>query len=213
MSRVTDTLRRRARTRDERGVTITEIITVIVILGLVMVPLAFTLNQAITLVPQSTDRTQQAIDRTFFVSKFADDVANSNQQPVLVANKTTCVAPTVPLELGQYISMVNTADTTDTTDDRFAQYYVWQAPVTPTLTKVVVQRVYGKYPLAWGFATAISSTTVATGYCVPGQPLVESDIESGGTSFHRLRLRLSMMDTPTEPVRVVNLEGAMHVTL
>jgi prepilin-type N-terminal cleavage/methylation domain-containing protein len=70
--------RRRSASEDrERGFTLVEVVTTIVIMGLVMAPLCSALIQAMNLIPASSARTQVATDTDRMVSQFSDDVAQT----------------------------------------------------------------------------------------------------------------------------------------
>ena len=66
------------RPRSEDGFTLVEMITTIVIMGLVVVPLCTVMLQSLTLVPQSGSRTQSATDNTRLITQFEDDIAVAN---------------------------------------------------------------------------------------------------------------------------------------
>ena len=83
-------IRRRARRRTEEGFTMAEMLSVIVILGIVMVPLCLTLVSSLTLVPQSGTRTQNATDAARTIEQFSDDIEQS-QGIWLYTNNSTSV--------------------------------------------------------------------------------------------------------------------------
>ena len=61
----------------ERGFTMVEVVTVVVIMGLVIAPLCIALTQAMNLIPQSSARAQAATDNVRLLSTFSDDVAQT----------------------------------------------------------------------------------------------------------------------------------------
>ncbi|GIU90153.1 MAG: hypothetical protein KatS3mg010_1252 [Acidimicrobiia bacterium] len=84
---------RRVTRRASRGFTLVEMCTAIVVMGLVIAPIAIAVSQAITLVPEAKTRTDRAMETTFLVDRFANDVADSNISPGVVgggADTITC---------------------------------------------------------------------------------------------------------------------------
>jgi hypothetical protein len=67
---------RRAPTAED-GLTLTELIATIVIMGLVMAPLCTAFIQALKMIPQSGTRTQVATDNDRLLLAFSDDVAQT----------------------------------------------------------------------------------------------------------------------------------------
>ena len=63
----------------EHGFTMIELVTTVVIMGLIVVPLSMIALQALQLVPATGARTQGATDRSRLISQFSDDVANAQQ--------------------------------------------------------------------------------------------------------------------------------------
>ena len=70
----------RARTCDERGFTLVELLVAVVILGTVMTPLCMAFVQALNIVPQSNTRTGVATDADRLLTTFTRDIANANAQ-------------------------------------------------------------------------------------------------------------------------------------
>ena len=68
---------RRLRNRSQAGLTLPELVTTVVIMGLVIAPLSMTLVQAITLVPDSSQRLTLSADNDILVSTLSDDVAQA----------------------------------------------------------------------------------------------------------------------------------------
>jgi hypothetical protein len=68
---------RRLRNRSESGMTLTEVIATVVVMGLVIAPLSMTLLQAITLVPDASQRLTLSADNDILVSTLSDDVAQA----------------------------------------------------------------------------------------------------------------------------------------
>jgi prepilin-type N-terminal cleavage/methylation domain-containing protein len=62
----------------EQGFTLVELLTTIVIMGLVVTPLSIVMTQALTLVPESSERTKSSTDADRLVRDFSNDVANAN---------------------------------------------------------------------------------------------------------------------------------------
>jgi hypothetical protein len=68
-----------------------ELLTAVVIMGLVVAPLSIAMTQALNLVPESSERTKASTDTDRLLRDFSNDVANANDHPVLgrVANFAT----------------------------------------------------------------------------------------------------------------------------
>lgn len=70
-------MRRLATRSEEAGTTLIDVVTSIVIMGVVISPIAVGVQQAITFIPDAEQRTQAAIYRSIFIDSFADDVATA----------------------------------------------------------------------------------------------------------------------------------------
>jgi prepilin-type N-terminal cleavage/methylation domain-containing protein len=68
----------RLRSRDEHGFTMTEVVLVVVMLGLIAVPLTSSLFQAITIMPTAKERTADSLDRVKIADKYNGDVVKAS---------------------------------------------------------------------------------------------------------------------------------------
>lgn len=62
----------------EAGTTIVDVVTAMVIMGVVLSPIAIAVQQALNFIPDSEQRTAAAIYRSMFIDSFADDVATAS---------------------------------------------------------------------------------------------------------------------------------------
>jgi prepilin-type N-terminal cleavage/methylation domain-containing protein len=81
----------------ERGFTMVEVVTVVVIMGLVIAPLCMALTQAMNLIPQSSARAQAATDNDRLLATFSDDVAQTQVYVNGPANQWYCIAVNNPV--------------------------------------------------------------------------------------------------------------------
>lgn len=199
----------RRRPRDESGFTVVEMITCVVLMGIVVAPLTLALLQAITLVPANKVRTQAAIDRTFVLNRFSDDVANAqgflwDLFPTRGEHAQACPATAADAVLAFPYWGGDGA--------------IYRARFAPgsgaTAVRVTRQPVTGGVPR--------TESDVLTGYCVPGdgQAPVEvhriapdpAGLAGPPSEYERLRLLVRVRPGPADPVETVDLEATLRVT-
>jgi hypothetical protein len=203
------TERPRPSRRDENGFTVVELITCVVLMGIVVAPLTFALIQSLTLVPANKVRTESAIDRTFALNRFSDDVANAQ----------AFFANVFPLP-GEHVHACPPV----TSDAVLAFPYwgldgaIYRARFTPsdgaTAVRVTRQAVTG--------GAAGTESDLLTGYCVPGdgQAPVEvhriapdpAGLAGPPSEYERLRLIVRLRARPDDPVEVIDLEATLRIT-
>ncbi len=204
-------LRRRV-VADERGFTVAEVVTCVVVLGLVIGPLMISVNQAITMLPDAQARTQTATDLDPVITRFADDVANldyAGTGPNLVFPNTvgttvyTCEASASPTDRHMYIPIWLDGES-------HFQIPIWQLRSTteaPGLVRIEVRRG------VWGTPVQPMQTQL-TGYCAPGQVYAtitrtapDTDGTGVQTQYDLIRVVLTLSEQQGEPPKTINLEG------
>ena len=167
----------------ERGFTLVETIATVVIMGLVMGPLAMTVVQALNLVPQSGQTTQNATDNQRVLTQFADDIA----QAQLLVQYNPWSAPFWEIGNPPWWTTSNTSPTAcsgaatsaSLLDDYWADksqgagaatsrssYVLQFAPVSGSTTLATVE-LDRQYWAAWPGGTPPPDTTtkLQSGYC------------------------------------------------
>ncbi|MGQ0826469.1 MAG: type II secretion system protein [Actinomycetota bacterium] len=216
------TRRQRLRRGSERGFTVVEMITCIVVLGLVMVPLSLAVNQTLTQLPDNTARTQQSNESQRAVTLFTDDMTNATTTDLFKlytpygAKTITCGQTTPPL-----VALLQWTDA-----NAVLQNSIWLINFgTPAGTAVPVNLI------RWSNGPPVVDT-VFRGYCVkpptgPAPPVVtitrtaakcEPAPAGAGTTTttvancvasnaEHVRMTLFTASKPGGPVTTVNFEA------
>ena len=197
---------------DQRGFTVVEMVTCVVLMGIVVAPLALAVSQAINLVPEDRARSEAAIDRSLVLNRFSDDLANAsgffwNVLPVPGEHVHACPATGAgPVHLFVPVWEGNAAIYTATF-----------VPTGGTTTRVEVNRA----PFSGGAAG--TDSTVLTGYCDPADgappidvhrvaPDVSGEVGTLPSEYERLRVILRLRSQPDDAVEVTNFEAMLRVS-
>lgn len=187
--------------------------TAIVVMGLVIAPIAIAVSQAITLVPEAKTRTDRAMETTFLVDRFANDVADSNILPGVVGNGADTIT-CGELYPAAWFFPENTwyVSATDWELDGLDDIILYTAHWTDAgsgVTKVELKRTH-----LW--LTEPERTTwyeaQLVGYCRTGDVVLVPSVETG-LAMTTVNLKLSVRPTPDGPLRTIDLKGAVRRTL
>jgi hypothetical protein len=162
---------------------VTEVILVLVMIGLIAVPLTTSLYQAVTLVPDAQERSKASVDVAFFADQFATDVSNTKDvtiPEVAIGYVKTGACTTTTVAQNLYAAWLNPAVG--------AGYVVYQFNATDVnggtqvpgdQIKVDIFRVPGGEVFLTGYCTyTIPLTTFIT--------VTSTDSMSGVAQNHRL---------------------------
>ncbi|GIU90683.1 MAG: hypothetical protein KatS3mg010_1782 [Acidimicrobiia bacterium] len=202
-------MRRGRRERTESGFTLVEMITSIVLMGIVIAPLGIAFTQAITLVPENKARTDAAIDRTFLLNRFSDDLANAqgffwNVLPPPGEHVHGCPSDAT----GPAVLFFPHWDLDGA---------IYRARYEPASDATAVRVT--RQPVVDGVTGAESD--VLAGWCVPGVDDAPIEVHriapnSGDTGvpseYERLRLIVRLRTQPDATVDAFDLEAALRVT-
>jgi prepilin-type N-terminal cleavage/methylation domain-containing protein len=233
-------IHRRIAVADERGFTLPEMITTIVIMGLIVVPLCTVMLQSLTLPGVAGTRTQNSSDRDNAQLLFGEDIAEAAQISTFAPpscsgscsqaqNTATNLASTSPTTTSAItISCANTPSltswstiSTTWTDSSSGAAHsptyklVWSAIQGSTYLSVQLHRVD---------TSAGSDTTLVSGYCKTGAgaDVVASTSLTYGTTIAgnpsgllNVVLKISLRDQPaaTSALTSYNFAGATRVHL
>lgn len=190
----------------ECGFTLVELLTVVVILGLIVAPLGAAAVQALTLVPGSSDRGLHAARETIAAQALARDVALAAAPPeVLAANGTVACRADGEQDLVRTTRDWDRATTADDATVTYALRFATPAPGDrPTVALTRTEAGGG-------------ATTLLSGWCDPGPgapPVATVVLSEGGTGILHDDLQLTMQLAPTRAAdpRAVTFAGSMVAT-
>ncbi len=202
----------RGRNEHEGGFTLPELIVTVVIMGVVVAAISTALVQALKLPGVSQNRSAIAVQRSFLIQQFSDDVGNATQifPKLLVAS--TCPV-TAPPAAGTTIAIVQLK--WDEPSDipgygpQTIDYNLVYKPYNATVRLVEIHRV----------STRGGDEKVLTGYCVKSDASVvglytDSLGNYGGSGFPARveKVALRIRDTVADPQITVTLEAAARAT-
>lgn len=194
---------RRAEGRGDGGFTLSELLVVIILLGMIVAPLSTALIQILRIVPVAEDRSEAAADRAVFTSRFEDDVANTTSLPA--TSLLFCPAGTAPLTIP--ITFWWYDPETDLTKWVWTLYLFRYSTHSSGLTKFELLR--------WEIRAGGGGTGQAvnvphlTGYCTPGDLLALWVNSAPNATYPRRQfgLYLWLRDRATEPLVVTRFGG------
>lgn len=192
--------------RGERGFTLIEMLTVVVILGLIVAPLGTAAVQALTLVPGSSDRALHSARETIATQTFGHDVALAATSPEIVAvdGRAACAA-TGTTGLVRFTRDWDRAGTSDDVTITYALAFATPAP--GARPEVRLTRQFG----------GGTPTTLLAGWCDPapgGPPVATALLSEGGSGILHDDLQLAVRVAPTRSAdaRPITLAGSMLAT-
>jgi prepilin-type N-terminal cleavage/methylation domain-containing protein len=196
--------------RGEHGFTVTEMITAVVIMGVILAPLTMALTQSLKLLPEAGARSESAIQETKFVERFAQDVSEITSSPLMF---TTWPASPAPLRCGDAAAGLNYflffgTKARGTEPVRNVFYLASFLPPVAGAREMRVTRVV----LGPSNVVVEPSESVLSGYCVPGEPVAYVDNTIADTGSRRYILTVLLRPEPDMPVETITAEAAVRST-
>jgi prepilin-type N-terminal cleavage/methylation domain-containing protein len=209
---------------DERGFTLTEMVTVVAILGVIIGPLTIAMSETLNFLPSAGARTSVSVRQSLAINQVSDDVVNSTDCPAFwltdpgpavqrcgatppVASRTfSCSAPaTTPLFVLTYSSDTSGASPGTT----------WTITWKLTFAADPNGTAFNTVALERDLSPGGSSTVYPIGYCAVG-PLADTvatldnkaDSSTAVKSTAWLHLAVSSRASATEPLRTVQMSAA-----
>ncbi len=207
------------RTAGESGVTLLELLVVVVLIAIIIVPISNALFEGITLPSVDANRSAAAAARSLMSLQFDDDVAAA--QTVMVGDgkggptdAITC--PSASQGPNPLVTLNWSDNTTSPPTPIGVVYQLTYVRFNASLTTVQITRTETK-------ATSSSAPqNMLTGYCAPGSsPLVTASVTpncasscsgSYGAYEQRVQLKVTMYDGPNDGLNSFSFEAAQRDT-
>ena len=206
-----------SQSRDERGFTLVELLTAIVVLGLIMAPLTMAVVQAMRVVPQSNTRTGVATDAARLLTTFTRDIGNANSQwanasgkilntPVNAWDGTSTGTVACPASGQPTIVEADWNDLAQTLiSKQTEQYVVKSVSAGSSVAAIEIHRVTS------GIGVSNSDELYLSGYCKLSSTFATTKVKTV-SGVEDVQVTLSLTDQNGAPLTTVVLDGNVRST-